>query len=168
MAKVVIRRGVYETNSSSSHSMCISNKEGTCIDTETILNLLNVHGVWKLKDLYYGRSPLRILDTFSEKVLYYIAATQGKEIDKVSEIVKKYVPEFTKFEPDDDDWSPWGYVENTSFFGWIRDNHIDLEDLLTKKKYFIVTDGDEYNVFTGLVDAGMISKDVNVDTSWDG
>ena len=105
--KFAIRRGVFETNSSSSHSMCIQNNAtDDCMDTEHIINdLLNGRGVWKIKDNSYGRSPFRFLNKFSEKVLYAVAiygygADEDDPVDEINQIeriVRKYVPEFSSF-----------------------------------------------------------------------
>ena len=184
--KFAIRRGVFETNSSSSHSMCIQNNAtDDCMDTEHIINdLLNGRGVWKIKDNSYGRSPFRFLNKFSEKVLYAVAI-YGYEMERVKDptpegfeaaskiveiehIVRKYVPEFSNFERGNGTWgSGLGYAENFGFDSWFNKNNITLEDFLTSNKYAIIVDGDEYNIFRDLVKCGVIDPDIKIYTSYD-
>lgn len=177
--KFAIRRGVFETNSSSSHSMCIQNNAtDDCMDTEHIINdLLNGRGVWKIKDNSYGRSPFRFLNKFSEKVLYAVAiygygADEDDPVDEINQIeriVRKYVPEFSSFEKSKYCYgNGYGYVENTGFGAWLNQNNITLEDFLTSNKYAIIVDGDEYNIFRDLVECGVIDPDIKVFTSYDG
>lgn len=162
-----IRNHVFETNSSSSHSMCITNSEECCIDRDHVTNLMNGDGVWVIGENYYGRSPVMFLDTFSDKVLYYLAVTGGNSVSKVESIVMKYFPKFTGFKTTDKYYG-YGYAENTGFLNWMKTNNISLEDLLTKKKYSIITDGDEYQIFTDMIKCGIIREDIKIDTSWDG
>lgn len=176
--KFVIRRGVYETNSSSSHSMCIQNNAtDDCMDTEHIINdLLNGRGVWKIKDNSYGRSPFRFLNKFSEKVLYAVAIygyddenAPDSKIKQIEEIVRSYVPEFSSFDVSKSEcYSKFGYAENAGFDAWLKDNNITLEEFLVSNKYAIVVDGDEYNIFRDLVECGVIDPDIKVFPSYDG
>lgn len=177
--KFTIRRGVFETNSSSSHSMCIQNNAiQDCLDTEHIIHdLLNGRGVWKIKDNHYGRSPFRFLNKFSEKVLYALAVyaygddekDPDSKIKQIEEIVRSYVPEFSSFDVSrSDSYYKFGYAENTGFDAWLKDNNITLEEFLVSNKYAIIVDGDEYNIFTDLVKCGVIDPDIKVFTSNDG
>ena len=174
-----IRKSVFETNSSSSHSMCISKNTTNLMDVDAVESYLNVDGIWVIDGdrNWYERGPVRLLNTFSEKVLYTIAiADYYNAEDVVSEInviVKKYVPKFNGFgckKPSKSEkWSMnFGYVQNTGFFSWIKEHNITWEEFLTNSKYFIVVDGDEYNIFTDMAELGLISNDVQITTSWDG
>ena len=185
--KFTIRRGVFETNSSSSHSMCIQNNAiEDCMDTEHIINdLLNGRGAWKIKDNSYGRSPFRFLNKFSEKVLYAVAI-YGYDLERVKDptpegfeaaskiveiehIVRKYVPEFSSFDvSSSDSYYKFGYAENTGFDVWLKNNNITLEEFLVSNKYAVVIDGDEYNIFTDMIKCGIIREDIKIYTSWDG
>ena len=172
-----IRKGVFETNSSSSHSMCIRNDTNeSCIDVETVEKKLNVDGIWFVDGdkNWYERSPVRLLDKFSEKALYVLAlVTYNFDEDKFNEltnIVKKYVPKFKGFDKiiKHKYSNDFGYVQNTGIWKWMKKNSISMEDLLTNSRYSIVVDGDEYNIFTGMEECGIISNNVNITTSWDG
>lgn len=176
--RFTIRRGVFETNSSSSHSMCIQNNAiEDCIDTEHIINdLLNGRGAWKIKDNSYGRSPFRFLNKFSEKVLYALAVygyddekDSDSKIKQIEEIVRSYVPEFSSFDvSSSDSYYKFGYAENTGFDVWLKNNNITLEEFLVSNKYAVVIDGDEYNIFTDMIKCGIIREDIKIYTSWDG
>ena len=176
--KFAIRRSVFETNSSSQHSMCIQNNAtGDCMDTEYIINdLLNGRGAWRIKGNYYGRSPFLFLHKFSEKVLYALAVygygdyeDPDSEIRQIENIVRKYIPEFSSFDVSNSEcYSKFGYAENTGFDAWLKNNNITLEDFLTSNKYAIIVDGDEYNIFRDLVECGVIDPDIKVFPSYDG
>ena len=94
---ITVRSGVFETNSSSSHSICIRmDKDNLCIDRDNIVdNILNGRGEWKITGMYFGRSPFRYLAKFSEKVIYALA--NSIDYREIEDIVKKYVQEFTGF-----------------------------------------------------------------------
>lgn len=49
--KISIRQGVFETNSSSMHSLCILNHSDKNIDTYT--NKIDKNGIWKIDILSY-------------------------------------------------------------------------------------------------------------------
>ena len=152
-----IRSGVFETNSSSSHSICIRNSNNNIsIDKDYILeNYVNGKGIWKIEDLdiTYGRSPFRYLSKFSEKVLYALA----NNISGVEDIVKKYIPECKGFEYDD---KCFGYVDDRIVEPFLKKNNTTLEEFLTQEKYFVICDGDEYYIFADMIRSGLISSDV--------
>lgn len=106
-----IRRGVFETNSSSMHSLTIMKKDEK-YTTEEILNHFYLHSdtvdgkttyvwdIWYENDLIFGRSPFRALGTFKDKWLYACASLVQEYNDDVYkelvEIAKKYIPNLTK------------------------------------------------------------------------
>lgn len=111
--KLTIRKGVWETNSSSMHSIVVM-KEPEKYTHEEMLNdlCLDENGIWKYlyrNDMCFGRYPFKILTSFSEKVLYAIAnygyynhgtyKAASKKVTDIIDIVKKLVPELT-----DIDW----------------------------------------------------------------
>lgn len=155
-----IRSSVFETNSSSSHSICIRNSRNeVSIDKDYILeNYVNGKGIWKIfdYDIEYGRSPFRYLSKFSEKVLYALA----NNISGVEEIVKKHIPECKGFEYDN---NCSGYVDDRIVEPFLKKNNITLEEFLTNDKYFVICDGDEYYIFGDMIKSGIISKDVTDD-----
>ena len=167
---IQIRQNVFETNSSSSHSMCTCNKEGDCIDTEKVVDLLNGNGTWKIDPVKntYERYPCRLLETFSEKVLYVLGLVECTRpeknlLEELTKIVAKYISQFTGFEAID---GSFGYTQNYGFDKWLEKNNISLEDFLTKSKYFAVADGDEYCIFNDIEECGLLSKDVKTTISY--
>lgn len=110
--KTQIRMGVFETNSSSMHSLCVMKNEGKYTIQEI------THDMWLWDDsktgeknciwipyegdLYFGRSPFRALASFSDKWLYACASLVEEYNDdtykELLRIVKKYVPTLKKIE----------------------------------------------------------------------
>ena len=129
---ITIRPGVFETNSSSSHSICIRNdKSDLCVDRENIVdNILNGRGEWKITGMYFGRAPFRYLAKFSEKVIYALA--NGINYHDIEDIVK-----------------------------WLEHHSVSLRDFLTKDSYFVICDGDEYCIYSDMIASGIISKCVD-------
>ena len=156
---IAIRSGVFETNSSSSHSICIRNdRDNLCIDRENIVdNILNGRGEWKITGMYFGRSPFRYLAKFSEKVIYALA--NNLDYIEIENIVRKHVPEFTEFKFVTE--SGCGQTDDYILDSWLISNHVSLEDFLTKDSYFVICDGDEYFIFSDMIESGIISKSVN-------
>lgn len=160
---IQIRSGVFETNSSSSHSICVRNDKTTFnVDADNICdNLLNGRGVWRIheEDVSFGRSPFRYLSKFSEKVCYALA--NGIKVDTLKNIVQKYVPEFTGFDfTFSSKYYPTGYTDDNILPRWLTTNNVHLEDFLTSEKYFVICDGDEYCIFSDMIKSNIISDKV--------
>ena len=101
-----IRRGVFETNSSSQHSLCIMKKDEhytpdeiaedfyLCDDKETGEEDCEWY-IWDY-DLNFGRSPFRALGNFHDKWLYACASLVHEYNDenykKLEALALKYVP----------------------------------------------------------------------------
>lgn len=101
--KIQIRRNVFETNSSSQHSLCVM-KNSEYYTTEEIMknfHFYNGNAVWHIyeDDLKFGRTPFRTLATFKNKWLYACASmvrTYNDEIyKKLIALALKYVPTLT-------------------------------------------------------------------------
>ena len=85
--KRTVRRGCFETNSSSMHSIVVT-KNDTVYTNDDYDYPLKMNGVLKIysnEDLEFERYPFRILSTLEEKVMYTIASYCGFEGQKVSE-----------------------------------------------------------------------------------
>ena len=176
------RYGVSETNSSSSHSMCINTNvrnDVPDIDRERVINLLNGAGIWRINgdNNYFERGPVQLIEEFSDKVQYALAWFDSgnvtkdwreQKIKEITDVIKKYVPEFNGFEFVGIYEKGFGYARNSEFGKWLTENNISIEDFLTKRRYFVIVDGDEHNIFTGMADLGMIDSAVRITTSWDG
>jgi len=108
--KTQIRRGVFETNSSSMHSFTVMKREDK-YTKEEILNGIylerdadtgEVSCVWKpwIHDMEFGRSPFRAIGTFADKWLYACASLVHEYNDEVyKELVSlalKYIPGLKK------------------------------------------------------------------------
>ena len=179
------RYGVPETNSSSSHSMCISTKptDNTVdIDRDTFIDRINGAGVWKVNgdNEYYERGPVALIETFSQKARYLLAWFSNVYCDSenikwrdncvndIISIIQKYIPELKSIEFTGKYEKGFGYVRNSGLIQWMEKNSITFEEFLTNKKYFVIVDGDEHNIFTGMADLGMIDSAIRITTSWDG
>lgn len=105
-----IRRSVFETNSSSQHSLCIMKKDEyytpeeileeiyLCKDKETG----EENCVWDIwdRDLEFGRSPFRALGTFIDKWLYACASLvhnyNDESYKELVSLALKYIPGLKK------------------------------------------------------------------------
>ena len=102
-----VRRGVFETNSSSMHSLTVMKRDDK-YTSEEILEDMWLHDdketgeknciwdIWNDRSLYFGRTPFRPLSTFKEKWLYACASLVREYNDDIyKELVRialKYVP----------------------------------------------------------------------------
>ena len=93
-----IRRGVFESNSSSQHSLVVM-KKGNHYTSDEILRDIWLHdGVWDIyhDDLEFGRSPYRALWTFEEKWYYACASLVNEYNDETYKTLEalafKYIP----------------------------------------------------------------------------
>lgn len=105
--KIQIRHGVFETNSSSQHSLCIMKNGGKYTPEEIMRDIWlwddNETGekncrwnLWDEECLYFGRSPYRAIHTFAKKWRYACAALVKEYNDDIyKELVRiamKYIP----------------------------------------------------------------------------
>lgn len=106
-----IRRGVFETNSSSQHSLCIMKRDEHYTPDEIIQNFCLfddeetgekdcVWQIWDSSDLNFGRSPFRALGNFRDKWLYACASLvleyNDENYKKLEALALKYVPGLKK------------------------------------------------------------------------
>ena len=155
--KIQIRQGVFETNSSSMHSLCILNHSDKNIDTHT--NKIDKNGIWKFDkgELDFYRYPFRFLHTFEDKVKYAIA--NHESIMLIVDAVKKYNPNFVQFEfAESDGEIDTGGTDDYALNSWLENNNITLEEFLINPRYAVICDGDEYCTFDKLIDLGLINK----------
>ena len=178
-----IRRNVFETNSSSSHSLVITtdNEHYTKeeINSECYLTKEGKMRFWE-SSLEFYRSPFDMLTTFKGKLRYAIASSNGNLVDECREICKKYIDGFADFEFDTKDyvWDSevkdyveadepipnYGGTDDYQIEGWLKKYNVSLEEFLTNKRYIVVVDGDEYQIFdhikkSGLFDTSKIIHD---------
>lgn len=170
-----IRRNVFETNSSSSHSLVITtdNEHYTRekINKNFYITKEGKVRLWE-SSLEFYRSPFDMLVTFEDKLRYAIASSNGNLVDDCREICKKYVDGFTDFEFDTKDyvWDSevkdyvetdepipnYGGTDDYQIEGWLKSYNVSLEEFLTNKRYIVVVDGDEYNCWFHIKDSGLV------------
>lgn len=166
---IQIRQNVFETNSSSSHSLVIRTDDIIKEAGEDLylthdemledLHRVSPRGIYKPwnDNWYFGRSPFRPLSTFEGKLQYAYANCGDDEVKRkevtdllkelVSEVKKVAIPEYCGV----DDWE---------LFGWLKKYNISLKEFLTNKKYVVIQDGDEYCIWKDLIACGLIDKNV--------
>ena len=170
-----IRRNVFETNSSSSHSLVITidNEHYTReeINKNFYVTKKGIVRLWE-SSLEFYRSPFDMLVTFKDKLRYAIASSNGNLVDECREICKKYVDGFIDFEFDTKDyvWDSevkdyvetdepipnYGGTDDYQIEGWLKSYNVSLEEFLTNKRYIVVVDGDEYNCWLHIKDSGLV------------
>lgn len=165
---ISIRRNVFETNSSSSHSLVILTDD-IIKETDTDLyftheEMLNsLHGLRKDgtyksfdRDWYFGRCPFRALDTFEQK-FQYAYANEDKDPEKSDLVLmlKTLVPEVKTFVAPED-----AGTDAYPLHGWLNSHGITMKEFLTNKKYVIIQDGDEYHIWEDLIRSGLIDMSV--------
>lgn len=174
---IQIRDNSFETNSSSSHSLIITDFEGKYTPEE----MMNGVYIWtdKKKRMYesnleFYRSPFYLLATFESKSRYAIASSNGRLADEVEEIWYKYIPDFNGFEFDTRDeeydyekqeWvdleepkTVYGGTDDYEIEGWLKNYKVSLEDFLTMRRYMVVCDGDETREWYHILDSGLVDK----------
>lgn len=177
-----IRCNVFETNSSSSHSLVITTDNEHYTREEINKNFYMTDGIVRLweSSLEFYRSPFDMLVTFNDKLRYAIASSNGNLVDECREICKKYIDGFTDFEFDTKDYvwdsevkdyvvanvpvPSYGGTDDYQIEGWLKKYNVSLEEFLTNKRYIVVVDGDEYQIFdhikkSGLFDTSKIIHD---------
>lgn len=170
-----IRRNVFETNSSSSHSLVITTDNEHYTREEINKNFyVTKKGIVRLweSSLEFYRSPFDMLVTFKDKLRYAIASSDGNLVDECRELCSKYVDGFVDFEFDTKDyvWDSevkdyveadepipnYGGTDDYQIEGWLKHYNISLEEFLTNKRYIVVVDGDEYCVWSNIKNSGLV------------
>lgn len=174
---IQIRDNTFETNSSSSHSLIITDFDGKYTPDEMMKNIY----LWDDKEtrmyesnLEFYRSPFSLLATFESKSRYAIASSDGRLADEVEKIWHKYIPNFNGFKFDmkteeyDYDKKEWvdldepkpiyGGTDDYEIEGWLKSYNVSLEDFLTMRRYMVVCDGDEYREWYHILDSGLMDK----------
>ena len=174
---IQIRDNTFETNSSSSHSLIITDFDGKYTPEEMMKGIY----LWEDKEtrmyesnLEFYRSPFSLLATFESKSRYAIASSQGHLADEVEKIWHKYIPNFNGFKFDmkteeyDYDKKEWvdleepkpiyGGTDDCQIEGWLKSYNVSLEDFLTMRRYMVVCDGDETREWYHILDSGLVDK----------
>lgn len=154
-----IRKNVFETNSSSTHSLVLFKHREERYTHDEMYKELEYHirdGIYKPWDeLYFGRYPFRVLTSFQDKLHYAYANTHGvtEKVNEVTEVLSGLVPEVWGFEPEDE----YMGVDETTLPYWLKELGITLEEFLVNKKYAVICDGDEYCIWEDLKEKGIIN-----------
>lgn len=177
--KIQVRGGVFETNSSSQHSLVIlndlySNRYGNFKEDMYI-----PEDRWVILSGYmleFGRTPFKCLCTFESKCRFAIACLAGtqdsveEQVNKfheIQDIVKKYVPEIESIElplqyfylGNTEESVNYGSVEYDFLTPVLAEKQLTLEEFLINPNYVIICDGDEYCVYEQLENSGIIDVD---------
>ena len=169
-----IRRNVFETNSSSSHSLVITTDNEHYTREEINKDFYMTDGIVRLweSSLEFYRSPFDMLVTFKDKLRYAIASSNGNLVNQCRELCQKYVDGFVDFKFDKIDyvWDSevedyvetdepvpnYGGTDDYQIEGWLKHYNISLEEFLTNKRYIVVVDGDEYCVWSNIKNSGLV------------
>lgn len=175
--KRVIRNNVFETNSSSSHSLVI------CKPTPAKKWLTEKECRWSLgyhynertgiyspdyDDLEYNfnRAPFKVVREFKEKLMFLYANSpireRGKDKEgytiweheyyKISRVVKTIIPGYKKFK-----WNLWRpSCEAYGVLETIKE-HMTLKEFLINPNVIVICDGDEYQVWNDMKKLDMIA-----------
>ena len=165
-----IRKGVFETNSSSSHSIVLMNDDKPAdkkIDADWRVNEDGVMDFWFEDDLNFGRTPFDLLTDWYGRLRYAIASNgyRPEKLDELREVCRKRIKNFKDFKFKEDRWEHGeyhGYVDHQSL--GLLDAALDtfdtnIEDFIFNDKFIVVIDGDEYCVFNTLMHTGMFNKE---------
>lgn len=169
--KKIVRCGTFETNSSSSHSLVVTKSSDVFTPEEIRENF------WVDKDrliwmgsyrLDFGRNPNAPLVSFADKLRYLIATycnSNPEKIDELLSIVQKYVPEVKGFKLDltyNGNRCYYGSIDHQSMGivrSYIEKHNLSLEEFLINKKYIIILDGDEYDMWGTMKESGLVNLD---------
>lgn len=174
---IQIRDNTFETNSSSSHSLIITDFDDKYTPEEMMKGIYlwndNKDRMYE-SNLEFYRSPFSLLATFESKSRYAIASSNGRLADEVEKIWHKYIPNFNGFKFDmkteeyDYDKKEWvdldepkpiyGGTDDYEIEGWLKSYNVSLEDFLTMRRYMVVCDGDEYREWYHILDSGLVDK----------
>lgn len=166
-----IRSGVFETNSSSSHSLVVMT-EGRKLTPEEAAESMYItrNGNVQIYDNDFGRSPFRMLTRPLDKLSYVLA--EYSDTDQLQSILDRfieYIPELKKVEfPWEVNWRTdkrevyYGDIDHQSA-GMLRraifEEKIDPLEIVFNTRYVIVVDGDEYDVFGDMIRSGIVNMD---------
>ena len=172
---IQIRKGVFETNSSSSHSIVMmkENKptktelEGNMVDGEWHVDDNGVMNFWYEPDLEFGRSPFDLLTDWYGRLRYCIASysSDNDKIEELEEICRRRIAGFTSFKFRIDQWDNElnrGYVDHQSsglLSAALNKFNVSLEEFIFDDRFVVVIDGDEYCVFDTLIGTDMFNKE---------
>ena len=173
---IKIRHDVFETNSSSSHSLVICKKNhGKFLTLEDVKRSIwfdydEETGIYTpdRENGYFGRYPFRILTSFQDKLDYAYANCPHRRRgnDKysypdyypVNRVMRQIIPGFKRMK------KPGKFYmgcDDPSLFAWLEKVNVTLKEFLLDPSIIVICDGDEYNNWKHLKQRGIIN-DYNI------
>ena len=172
-----IRNGVFETNSSSMHSICINNGD-TGNPFPDYEFYVNKDGTIKIYNkLYFGRYPFEFLATVYDKTRYAIASYGEERFEEIQDIFADAYNAinretyFSEFDMPKTTWDwrtgkdldtpvvEYGNIDHQSYGlldRFLKKYKVTLKEFITNPKYVVVIDGDEYCAFQKYKDLGLL------------
>ena len=167
---IQIRKGVFETNSSSSHSIVITKAQDTKVEVpEDDWRISNGEIYLWDSDLEFGRAPFNLLIDWYGRLCYALASYGEDKIEEIEEACYRHIPNLKKIKyPTQYSYTTgeeqvfYGYVDHQSMGllqGFLKNHNISLEDFIFDDRYIVVIDGDEYNVFDTFMKTPLFNPD---------
>ena len=119
-----------------------------------------VKGIWYLNanDISFGRSPFRVLGTPEGKARYALATYRSNNIDEVLAILQEVYPDMKGIQLPNC-WYNKGDVDPGYCEDPVIPAGVPLRDFILDKKYVVISDGDEYCIWSDFVKTKMFKKD---------
>ena len=177
---IQIRGNCFETNSSSSHSLIITKGDAGHYTPEEAykeLYWINDDGTWNPlgDDMYFGRSPFKVLSTFKDKLCYAYACapcrkgrmkksgyeSYWREYYKVTAVVRKFFGSTFEFNGIEPNYRRRNYIgtDDCMLPKWLEIANISLIEFLINKNIIVICDGDEYCIWTDMKKLGLINME---------
>lgn len=174
---IKMRSGVFETNSSSSHSIVIKKGGGETPDIIDPGWYVYDNGTLYLHecDLEFGRSPFDVLCNWYHKLCYAIASYGADCFEEIEELIYAHVAGVKRIElpttwDDNDERVPnYGWVDHQSdglLQNFLANNDVLLKDFIFNDKYIVIIDGDEYQILDKMNECGLLNSD-NIEKRYD-
>ena len=165
---IYIRKGVFETNSSSSHSIVMTKADKPIkdmVNPDWHVDNDGVMDFWYEPDLDFGRSPFDLLTDWYGRLRYCIAyyGNNNEKLKEIEDICYKRIAGFKGFKFRQDRWDKTeyhGYVDHQScgvLDAALSKFDVSIEDFIFNDRFIVVIDGDEYCVFNTLTKTDMFN-----------
>ena len=167
-----IRYGVWETNSSSSHSIVMTNNSHVSSVEEGRFYIYKGELiVGNDTALEFGRSPFEMLTRPHEKLRYLLASAADDTAlrKKIETEILALIPGAKRIKYPtcwDSKKKFYGSIDHQSYgllFEFLEKHNVSYIDFLFMDKYVVVIDGDEYEEWEKLKDAGLLDEGNIVD-----
>ena len=166
-----IRNGVFETNSSSSHSIVVTKGNADNVNQDHGWHI-NDNGICKIydsEDLEFGRYPFDVLYTWYDRMRYAIASYGDEEhFKEIENLCVQHIENLKQIVLPKDYSSDSN--EKETYYGWVDHqssgllqhfldkNNVTLEEFLFNDNYIVIIDGDEYHIFDTLFQTHLIDR----------